>query len=190
MKRIVRRLAPWAIALAAAGTGLHAGAVTVDFRLGGFSGGGTFTGRFSGEDLDGDGVLRGGAICGCLEITRINASFSGGLLAQPQTFGTADLEFLQFRIGDAIFGDEPLDILDLAAKDAMTGSASVRGSIGLAPIGQVSDLLRGTVAQSHEFMTVAAVGAPVPEPATVGLWIGGLAAVGAWGGAGRRRRRQ
>ncbi|HEX2010595.1 MAG TPA: PEP-CTERM sorting domain-containing protein [Roseateles sp.] len=93
------------VALAAAALGLIGGlasapaeAADYSFRQGGYAGGAMVTGRFSGEDLDGNGWLFG------YELTDFELNFSGNYAVAAFTHTLQDLNGIGYLIGHPTIG--------------------------------------------------------------------------------------
>lgn len=141
MKRARILAGALAASLACAG----ANAIDFTFSQSGFAGG-SVTGSFSGEDVDGDGFLSFDLFApGADTVSAFSLLFSGGGGLGAFSLGLADLEGLIFKIdGDDILGNdfnpdglpEGLAAFDGAtgnyfyAGDAFTLSAGVQGEVG------------------------------------------------------------
>jgi MYXO-CTERM domain-containing protein len=135
------------------------------FSVGGWGGGGTVTGFFSGADNDVDGQLS--SFDG--EVTAFGMSYSGGSIVAPFSLGFGDLFGLVWDF-DAILGDGLiLDIEGIGAANAPFYFAIGPGPVGICGAGQICGIIEGEAAA-------------VPEP-------GMLALIGLAGLAALRRRK-
>lgn len=141
------------------------------FSQGGFSGGGSLTGSFSGIDSNFDGWLD--ASLG--EVSAFALSFSGDSRVGDFSLGFADLAGLFFHLnGGGFIGDEG---------DAGTGegiaalSADRLYLTGIGPYGPagggITDITSGATTETTQLVAVSAV----PEPETWAVLLAGLGLV-------------
>lgn len=127
------------------------------FLSGGWSGGGTVTGSFTGSDFDADGQLS--SFAG--EVTGFMMSYSGGSIVAPFGLGFADLFGLVYDLNGGPLGDGTT--LAVEGIGAASGSASFvlgPGPLALCDTGAMCGIIDGPAAV-------------VPEPASWALMIAG-----------------
>jgi hypothetical protein len=165
MKSSIAALAT--LALAAAITG-PAAAADYSFTLSGFSGGGTLSGSFSGNDDDGNGVIS--SIDPGTEVTAFSMSFSGDSAVGDFNAGLTELLSLVYKpAGGLVIGDDLLPYgeglwVEQGSKNLIAGLGAY-GELGAL----VADLAKD--ASSMAPLPVAVV----PEPASWALWLLGAA---------------
>ncbi len=163
-----------ALTLALAGMAAHAASYT--FVQTGFEGGGTVSGSFSGNDLDGDGWLFG------YELTAFTLSFSGNAQVAAFTHTKANLGGIGWFIGDTFIGGRDNNYLQTSrTSQGRSVQYDAWGWPEFNIPGRITDSASGGVITTSEMVRVS----PVPEPGDWALWLGGLGCVGR---LARRRR--
>ena len=141
---------------------------TWTFSVGGWDGGGTVTGSFSGTDADANGQLD--SFAG--EVTDFSAAYSGGTIVGPVTFSFANLFGLVYDLNGGPLGD------GLHGSREGIGATSSAGSFWIGP-GPRPICGVGVPCGDIE-------GQAVPEPAVWFLLLSGLAAM-KWAGLRHRQ---
>jgi opacity protein-like surface antigen len=156
-----------AAALAAAIT-TPATAADYSFVLGGFSGGGTLSGSFSGNDDDGNGVIS--SFDPGTEVTAFAMTFSGDANIGDFSAGLSELLSLVYRpAGGTFLGDDALPY----GEGLWVEQGSKNLIAGLGAYGEAGALVTDLDfdASSYARLPVTAV----PEPAAWALWLIGVA---------------
>jgi hypothetical protein len=167
---------------------------TFNFSQIGFSEGATVTGRFTGVDLDGNGILvhfPGQVVpqpIDLLELTDFSMQFSGNSLAPAFELTLDDLFGFVYQLGTSGIGDDPAndpnfgDIMEgigaIGANYFYTSGQGPNGIIGGYVGGEITldDLLNVdelALDSSPNLVLVAAV----PEPATCAMLVGAALAM-------------
>jgi hypothetical protein len=162
---------------------------TFTFSQNGYSEGATVTGRFTGVDLDGNGILvhfPGQVLpqpIEILELTEFSMHFSGNSLAPAFDLALDDLFGFVYQLGTSGIGDDPAndpnigDLMEgigvIGANYFYTSGQGPNGIIGGHVGGEITldDLLNVdelALDSSPNLVLVAAV----PEPATLGMLVG------------------
>lgn len=134
------------------------------FSVGGWGGGGTVTGSFTGADLDANGQLS--SFAG--EVTGFGMTYSGGTIVG--TFGLAftDLFGLVYDLNGGPLGDgTSLAIEGIGAAGGGLGFSIGPGPVGVCGTPAICGFIEGPAA------------APIPEPQSWALMIAGLGLAGA-----------
>ncbi|HRH80108.1 MAG TPA: PEP-CTERM sorting domain-containing protein [Thiobacillaceae bacterium] len=171
MHNISHRFAAAILTLAALAGPAQAGAYV--FSQGGFTGGGSLTGNFTGTDLNLDGWLD--ASLG--EVSRFALSFAGDSRVGGFSMGFAELAGLLFNMnGGGFIGDEGAigtgeGIAALSAERLYLTGIGPAGSAG----GNITDItsLSGATTETSQPVAVSAV----PEPETWAVLLAGLGLV-------------
>ncbi len=162
---IVRAAGALALALA----GMAAQAASYTFVQTGFEGGGTVSGSFSGNDLDGDGWLFG------YELSAFTLSFSGNAQVAAFTHTKANLGGIGWFIGDAFIGGRNDNYLQTSrTSQGRSVQYDAWGWPEFSIPGRITDSASGKVITTGEMVRVS----PVPEPEAWALWLGGLGCIG------------
>jgi hypothetical protein len=172
-----RLAASLAIASVLAFSAVGAQAASYTFSQGGFTGGGSLTGSFSGVDSDANGLLDASPSPGVSEITAFSLSFSGDSQVANFTLGYSDLAGLVWDLGQGAF------IGNNGAVGTGEGIAAFSTDVmyltGIGPNGvaggAVSDFNTGGFTSTTQMVSVSAV--PVPEPETWAMLLVGLGLV-------------
>ena len=161
-----------ALCFAFAASTAHATVYT--FSQGGYSGGGSISGTFTGSDLDADGQInsrRG-------EVTAFSFSFSGDSIVGPFSHGLGDLSTLVYDVGSGAIGDVAIGAFAPGIASNWFGSVGVDFASGLGPTGsaggRVIDIASSDTSSTLQSVSVTAV----PEPGTTALFALGLAGLG------------
>ncbi|MDQ8023472.1 MAG: PEP-CTERM sorting domain-containing protein [Moraxellaceae bacterium] len=140
------------------------------FSQGGFSGGGTITGTFDAEDLDGNGQISSWAG----EVSTFTLSFSGDSVVGPFTHSFSDLFGLIYDLGSGFLGDG----LDGDGEGIASNYQNAFGieyisgqSFFLPYLGSVTDLATGAISTTDTLVSVT----QVPEPGSLALALAGIA---------------
>lgn len=179
MKRILTALT--ALALLAP---TPASAASYVFSGGGFADGATFTGSFTGNDIDNDGQIS--SFTG--EVSAFSGIFSGNSYVTPLTFGLADLQGLVWDL-DAFLGDGDAGNFfeGLWAQNGTgylwVGPGPFVLCDGANPCAEVTD----GAGYDDSFDPLAVSATHTPEPGTWAMMLAGFGMIGA---ALRRPRRR
>lgn len=163
--------------LAASMACASASAIDFSFSQSGFSGG-TVSGSFSGEDVDGDGFLSFSIYTPSTDvITAFSLVFSGGSSLASFSLGLGDLEQIVFKAnGDSIIGndvDPSFGPEGLAAFDALTGNYFFAGdalTLASGVQGEVGNFSNGAFVESTDEATAAV---SVPDAGSSAVMLGG-----------------
>lgn len=139
------------------------------FSQGGFSGGGTITGTFDAEDLDGNGQISSFAN----EVSTFTLSFSGNALIAPFSHSYADMWALVYDVGSGFIGDGmDGDIEGIASNQHnVSGIEYITGQGFFLPyLGSVTDLATGAMSTTDALVSVT----QVPEPGSLALALAGI----------------
>jgi PEP-CTERM motif len=147
------------------------GSVIVHFEQKGYSGGGVVSGSFSGNDLNGDGLLS--SLDG--ELVNYSMSFSGDSIVANFTHDNSIFNALIYSVGSSHLGNLGVegvlsDVFGVTGYYYMSGIA-VTGTYG----GSVIDLVSGATSSTPELISVTPA---VPEPSTYALVVMGLGVLG------------
>jgi hypothetical protein len=138
-------------------------ATTYTFSQGGYSGGGTLTGSFTGADLDFDGQI----VSFAGEVTAFSLSFSGDAVVPAFSHGIALLNGLVYDVGSGFIGDGPTGSIEGVASNWF-GASGIDFASGLGPLGvfggRVIDVATGATSRTEQLIAV------VPEPGTWALF--------------------
>lgn len=178
--------------LVAAGS---ANAIDFSFSQTGFAGGGTVTGTFSGEDVDGNGYINyapGDAgfydpvtAAGLLELTDFMLSFSGSSVISDFTLGFSSLQNFSFKFpGDMIIGNDfvasPIDIADFYSVEGIFADDGTfmyfSGQQALSVFGMETMVSENTpngpvVDGGSSFSIQQGGAASVPDASSTGVWM-------------------
>ena len=137
------------------------------FSQGGYSGGGSITGTFTGSDNNLDGQIA--SFAG--EVTAFSLSFSGDSIVPNFTHSLADLFGLVYDVGSPFIGDGSSGAVEGMATNFF-GVVGFNYASGLGPTlgfgGRVNDITTGAVSSTSALITV------VPEPSTYALFAVGI----------------
>lgn len=159
-------------AAAVAVASLPAQAATYSFSQGGFDGGASVTGNFSGVDLNSNGFLDYNSG----EISSFNLSFSGGTIVPAFSLGLNDLAGLVYQLnGTNFMGDNGVfntgeGIVALGATYSYFSGIGPLGVTG----GQIVDASFNPLTSTTSLVSVTAV----PEPESFAMMLAGLGLIG------------
>lgn len=175
-----------------------ASAIDFSFTQTGFAGGGTVTGSFSGEDVDGNGYINyapadaaffdPATAAGLLEVTDFMLSFTGSSVISDFTLGFSSLQMFSFMYpGDAIIGNDfdasPVDTVDFYSVEGIHADDGTfmyfSGQQALYAFGQETmvseNTPNGPIMDGGSSFSIQGGGtATVPDATSTGLWFGVL----------------
>jgi len=152
-----------ALVFAFAAPAAHATVYT--FSQGGYTGGGTISGTFTGSDLNADGQI----VSFMGEVTAFSLSFSGDSIVASFTHGLPDLWGLVYYVGSGYIGDNYAEGLasnwDSSVGFDYASGMGPTGGLG----GRVIDTATRATSSTQQLIAV------VPEPGTYALFALGAA---------------
>ena len=188
MNRLPNKMLAVAACLGLAAICASAQAATYSFSQTGFADGGAVSGYFTGRDLNADGVIS--TLRGHSEISDFGLRYTGGSQMPDLSMDFNDLLFsqslglgLEYVIGSATIGagvgldDGLMYMFDQGTTPLPTAAVLVLPGT---PAGRAISITANYTSVTLDFMNVQ----QVPEPASLGLAMGGLALL-----AARRRTR-
>ena len=195
MNRLPNKMIAVAACLGLASICAPAQATTYTFSQTGFADGGAVSGYFTGRDLNADGVIS--TLRGHSEISDFGLRYTGGSQLPDLSMDFNDLLFsqgfglgLEYVIGSATIGagvgldDGLMYMFDMGTTPLPAAAVLVLPGT---PAGRVISVTANYTSVTLDFMNVQQVpanGQQVPEPASLGLVMGGVALL-----AARRRTR-
>lgn len=145
-----------------------ASAQSYSFSQGGFDGGGSLIGSFSGTDLDHNGWLDSSAG----EITAFSVSFSGDANVGSFSHGLADLVGLVYWLnGDMFLGNDGPN--GAGEQIGSWGGDDILYQSGTGLVNSVTNLTSNAVSTTAQLVSVTAV----PEPESYALMLLGLSLI-------------
>ena len=143
-------------------------AATYSLSQGGYTGGGTISGSFTGVDLDNDGQIL--SFLG--EITNYNISFSGDSIVPNFNHNYSDLFGLVYNVGSGRI-DDASNGFGVGVASNWLGTVGFDYASGYGPTGGIGGIVRDISTQATsvtgEFVTVSSV----PEPGSIPLLLAG-----------------